>query len=58
MNTNDLVDAVATQTGASKADAKKLVDSVFSAIADAPGWLKITAWPGSISKLRQFRIAR
>lgn len=35
MNTNDLVDAVATKTGATRADAKTLVDSVFSAIADA-----------------------
>lgn len=35
MNTNDLVDAVATKTGANKADAKKLVDSVFASIADA-----------------------
>ena len=35
MNTNDLVDAVATQTGATRTDAKQLVDSVFSAIADA-----------------------
>ena len=35
MTNSDLVDAVATQTGATKADAKKLVDSVFNAIADA-----------------------
>ena len=35
MNTNDLVDAVATQTGATRTDAKKLIDSVFSAIAEA-----------------------
>lgn len=35
MNTSDLVDAVATKTGATKTDAKKLVDSVFGAIADA-----------------------
>ena len=35
MTTNDLVDAVATKTGATKADARKLVDSVFSAITDA-----------------------
>lgn len=35
MNTNDLVDAVATKTGVAKADAKKLVDSVISAITDA-----------------------
>lgn len=35
MTNNDLIDAVAAQTGANKADAKKLVDSVFSAIADA-----------------------
>ena len=35
MNTSDLVDAVATKTGATKTDAKKLIDSVFGAIADA-----------------------
>ena len=35
MNTNDLVDAVASNAGVSKADAKKLVDSVISAISDA-----------------------
>lgn len=35
MNANELVDAVATQTGATRADAKKLVDSVFGAISDA-----------------------
>ena len=35
MNTNDLVDAVATATGATRADARKLVDSVFGSIAEA-----------------------
>ena len=35
MNTNDLIDAVATATGATRADTKKLVDSVFAAITDA-----------------------
>lgn len=35
MNANELVDAVAAQTGATRADAKKLVDSVFGAISDA-----------------------
>lgn len=35
MNTNDLIDAVATSTGSSKAEAKQAVDSVFGAIADA-----------------------
>lgn len=35
MNTNDLIDAVATATGNTKADAKKAVDAVFSTIADA-----------------------
>ena len=35
MNTSDLVDAVATKTGVARADAKKLVDSVISAIAEA-----------------------
>jgi len=35
MNNNDLADAVAASHDISKADARKLVDSVFSAIADA-----------------------
>ena len=35
MTTNDLIDAVAAQAGASRAEAKKLVDSVFGAIMDA-----------------------
>lgn len=35
MNHADLSDAVATTLGTSKADGKKAVDAVFSAIADA-----------------------
>ena len=35
MNTNDLIDTVAAGNGVTKADAKKLVDAVFGAIADA-----------------------
>lgn len=35
MTTNDLIDVVATKSGVAKADAKKLVDSVISAITDA-----------------------
>jgi len=35
MKLSDLVDAVAAKTGASKADAKKNVEAVFGAVADA-----------------------
>ena len=35
MTNNDLIDAVAAKTGATKADARQLVDSVFAAISDA-----------------------
>ena len=35
MNNNDLADAVATAHGLSKADAKKVIDSVFTAIGNA-----------------------
>ena len=35
MTTNDLVDAVAAKTGATRADTKKIVDGVIAAIADA-----------------------
>ena len=35
MTTNDLIEAVAAQAGATRAEAKKLVDSVFGAIIDA-----------------------
>jgi len=35
MNTNDLADAVAAANGVSKADAKKLVETVFDAIVGA-----------------------
>ncbi|MBC2650210.1 HU family DNA-binding protein [Novosphingobium flavum] len=35
MNTNELIDSVAASNGVTKADAKKLVESVFAAIADA-----------------------
>lgn len=35
MNNGDLADRVAAENGLSKADARKLVDGVFDAIADA-----------------------
>jgi DNA-binding protein HU-beta len=35
MNNNDLADVLASDHGLTKADARKVVDSVFSAIADA-----------------------
>lgn len=35
MNNADLADVIAAASGATKADAKKLVDSVFAAITDA-----------------------
>ncbi|WP_226017274.1 HU family DNA-binding protein [Novosphingobium sp. FKTRR1] len=35
MNTAELADAVASTQGLTKADAKKLVDAVFAAIAEA-----------------------
>lgn len=35
MNNNDLAETVAAANGLTKADARKLVDGVFSAIADA-----------------------
>ncbi|RXR30747.1 HU family DNA-binding protein [Sphingobium fluviale] len=35
MNNSDLVDQIAAGNGITKADAKKIVDSVFAAIADA-----------------------
>ena len=35
MNNSDLADTVATAHGLTKADARKVVDAVFSAIADA-----------------------
>lgn len=35
MNTSDLADKIAAETGGTKADAKKVVELVFSAIADA-----------------------
>lgn len=35
MNNNDLADVISTDAGVSKADARKLVDAVFSAISDA-----------------------
>jgi DNA-binding protein HU-beta len=35
MNNSDLTDRVATESGLSKADARKLVDRVFDAIVDA-----------------------
>lgn len=35
MNNSDLADVLAEQAGSSKADARKLVDGLFAAIADA-----------------------
>jgi len=35
MNKNDLIDAVATNSGVSKADAAKATDAVFDTITDA-----------------------
>lgn len=35
MNNSDLADGVAASSGISKADARKIVDSLFAAIADA-----------------------
>jgi DNA-binding protein HU-beta len=35
MNNGDLADRIASENGLSKADARKLVDGVFAAIADA-----------------------
>jgi len=35
MNSSDLVDQLSSTTGASKGEAKKIVDTVFAAIADA-----------------------
>lgn len=37
MNNGELIDNVASAHGLSKADAKKVVDGVFAAIADAAG---------------------
>ena len=37
MNNNDLADALAAGHGLTKADARKYVDGVFAAIADAAG---------------------
>lgn len=35
MNNSDLADTLASQTGSTKADARKAVDTVFAAISDA-----------------------
>jgi DNA-binding protein HU-beta len=35
MNNSELIDSIAAASGTSKADAKKIVDTVFAAIADA-----------------------
>ena len=37
MNNGDLADRVAAENGLTKADARKVVDGVFAAIADAAG---------------------
>ena len=35
MNNNDIADVIATDSGLTKADARKIVDTVFAAIGDA-----------------------
>ncbi|WP_336973806.1 HU family DNA-binding protein [Sphingobium aromaticiconvertens] len=35
MNSSELIDAVASATGTTKADAKKIIDATFGAIGDA-----------------------
>ncbi len=37
MNSSELVEAVAAATGATKADAKKIIDATFGTIGDAVG---------------------
>jgi DNA-binding protein HU-beta len=37
MNNSDLAERIASENGLSKADARKLVDGVFAAIAEAAG---------------------
>ncbi|KQN07129.1 integration host factor [Sphingobium sp. Leaf26] len=37
MNSSELVDAVASATGTTKAEAKKIIDATFGAIGDAVG---------------------
>lgn len=37
MNSSELIDAVASATGTTKADAKKIIDATFGAIGDAVG---------------------
>jgi len=46
MNNNDLAEAVASDNGLTKADARKLVDSVFAAIADAAAKGEEVSVPG------------
>ncbi len=41
MNKNDLVAAVASSTGFSKAETTKVVDGVFHAIADTPSEIAV-----------------
>ena len=46
MNTTDMADSVATSSNLSKADAKKVVDGLFQAIADAAAKGEEIAVPG------------
>jgi DNA-binding protein HU-beta len=52
MNNSDLADRVAEAGGVSKADARKIVDSVFAAIADAAS----TGTEVSISGFGKFKV--
>ena len=46
MNTSDLADQISTAHGLTKADAKKVVDSVFTAIGDAAAKGEEVSVPG------------
>ena len=46
MNTSDLADTLAASGGITKTDAKKLVDSLFAAIADAAAKGEEVSVPG------------
>lgn len=46
MNSADLADKIATDSGITKADAKKIVDGVFAAIADAAASSEEVSIPG------------
>lgn len=46
MNSTDLANEIANSTGATKADAKKIIDQVFTAIADAAAKGEEISLPG------------